>query len=66
MIASQQAIPLGRAVRAVRGRVGGEVVRARLCESEAGPVYRLTVLSRNGKVRRATVDATNGRLIGSR
>ena len=64
MIASKEAIPLGRAVRTVRARLGGEVVRARLCESEPGLVYRLTVLMRNGKVRRATVNATNGQWIG--
>ncbi|HEX2216234.1 MAG TPA: hypothetical protein VHG27_06015 [Xanthobacteraceae bacterium] len=60
-IVNNQAVPLGRAVRTVRNR--GEVVRARLCESEQGLVYMLTVLSRNGKVTRATIDARNGQLL---
>jgi uncharacterized membrane protein YkoI len=63
-IANKQAIPLGRAVRAVRAR--GEVVRARLCEGNPGLVYMLTLLARNGKVTRATVDATNGQLLSGR
>ena len=66
VIASKEAIPLGRAVRAVRARLGGDVVRARLCESEPGLVYRLTVLQRNGKVRLMTVDAANGQLLSGR
>ena len=65
-IANQVAVPLGRAVRAVRNRVAGEVVRARLCEGNQGLVYELTVLSRNGKVTRAIVDARNGKLLGRR
>jgi uncharacterized membrane protein YkoI len=65
-IANHQAVPLGRAIRAMRGRVAGEVVGARLCESAGGLVYMLTVLARDGKVTRATVDAVNGNLLGGR
>ena len=65
-ITNHQAVPLGRAMRAVRGRVAGEVVGARLCEGAGGLVYMLTVLARDGKVTRATVDAVNGNLLGGR
>jgi len=65
-IANHQAVPLGRAMRAVRGRVGGDIVRARLCEGAGGLVYLLTVLARDGKVTRATVDAASGNLLGGR
>ena len=59
-VSSRQAIPLIRAVRAVKARGGGEVVRVQLCKQEKGLVYVLTVLSRDGKVTHATVDATSG------
>ena len=35
----------------------GTVVRARLCRGEAGLVYVLTVLARDGKVAQISVDA---------
>ena len=65
-IANHQAVPLGRAMRALKGRVGGEIVRARLCEGAGGLVYLLTVLARDGKVTHATVDAVSGNLLGGR
>jgi uncharacterized membrane protein YkoI len=58
-IASGKAVRLGVALKAVKRR-GGEVVRARLCEGAKGLVYMLTVLGRDGKVTRVTVDATSG------
>ena len=64
-IANRAAVPLGRVVRNVRKR--GEVVRARLCHEEGkGLVYVLTVLSRDGKVTHATVDAADGQLLDGR
>ena len=65
-IAAHKAIPLSRAFHAARGRHGAEVVRARLCETASGMVYVLTLLSRDGKVTRVTIDAGNGRLLGRR
>jgi uncharacterized membrane protein YkoI len=63
-IASGQAIPLAAARRILRQRMGGELVRARLCHDSNRLIYLLTVLSRDGKVRQVTVDATNGTVIG--
>ena len=60
-IASGKAVRLGVAVKAVKRR--GEVVRARLCERGKGLVYMLTVLARDGKVMRVTVDATSGSVL---
>jgi uncharacterized membrane protein YkoI len=65
-IAANKAVPLARAIRVARGRAGGDLVRARLCESGQRLVYLLTLLSRDGKVTRVTVDAASGRLIGRR
>jgi uncharacterized membrane protein YkoI len=63
-ITSHQAIPLGRAIHAARGRHAGEVIRARLCERPGGLVYMLTLLARDGKVSHVTVDAGSGAVLG--
>jgi uncharacterized membrane protein YkoI len=65
-IAEGHAIPLATARRMLRQRMGGELVlvRARLCHDSGKLIYLLTVLTRDGKVRRMTVDATNGTVIG--
>lgn len=65
-IATHRAIPLAAIVKVVKARVGGDVVRARLCEGNGGLVYMLTVLARDGKVVRATIDATSGNLLSGR
>jgi uncharacterized membrane protein YkoI len=60
-VASHRAIPLARAVRDVRRRTAGaEVVGARLCYRGSELVYVLTVLARDGKVIRASVNAASG------
>ena len=63
-ITDGQAVPLAAARRMLRQRMGGELVRARLCHDAGRLIYLLTVLTRDGKVMRVTVDATNGTLIG--
>ncbi len=65
-ITAQKAVPLVRAIRAARVRSGGDLVRARLCEGGGRLVYLLTLLARDGKVTRVTIDAGSGRLIGRR
>ena len=65
-VAAKQVLPLAQAVRAGRARGSGELVRARLCESPKGLVYVLTVLGRDGKVTRVTVEAATGTVIGRR
>jgi uncharacterized membrane protein YkoI len=65
-----QAVTLATAIRAARGSVRGrgarEVVNARLCREPNGLVYVLTVLARNGKVTRTTVDASSGKVVDAR
>jgi uncharacterized membrane protein YkoI len=63
-IAAREAIPLAAARQMLRQRMGGELLRARLCRESRRLVYLLTVLGRDGKVRQVTVDATNGTVIG--
>jgi hypothetical protein len=60
------AIRLGEALRSVNARDGDELLRAELCRNKTGFVYVLTLLSRNGKVSRAIVDARSGAVIKGR
>ncbi len=63
---SGKVIRLDAVMRAARRRIPGTVVRARLCRGKDGLVYVLTVLARDGKVARLTVDAAKGTVIGKR
>ena len=65
VIASKQVVPLAVAIRAILGP-RGEMVKARLCSGPKGLVYQLTLLARDGKITRATVDAATGKLAESR
>lgn len=65
-IASGEAVRLAVAARAARRAFRGEVVRARLCYRGPQLIYVLTLLSRDGKVRRLRLDAGSGRVIGGR
>lgn len=64
-IATHVVVPLAKAMRAVKVP-RRELVRASLCEQNGHLVYVLTVLGRDGKVTRATVDAGSGTVIGGR
>jgi hypothetical protein len=60
------AVRLGIALRSINARDGDELLRAQLCRNKSGLVYVLTLLSRNGKVSRAIVDARSGAMIKDR
>lgn len=61
VIASGEVLPMGRIVGALRQRYRVDVVDGQLCEGGGGYVYRLTILTPRGKVRKVTVDARTGR-----
>ena len=63
-VESGHVVRLDTALRAARSKMSGTLVRARLCRSNDGLVYMLTVLARDGKVARLTVDAVKGSLVG--
>jgi uncharacterized membrane protein YkoI len=63
-VESGKLIRLSTAMRAAKSRMQGTVVRARLCHGPDGLVYVLTVLARDGKVARITVDAVKGTFVG--
>jgi uncharacterized membrane protein YkoI len=66
VVATGQVMRLAQAIRTAHVRRGGDMIKARLCGRGDGYVYVLTLLARDGKVTRTTVDATNGAVIGSR
>jgi uncharacterized membrane protein YkoI len=61
-VESGRVVRLDTALRAVRSKMPGTLVRARLCHGNDGLVYVLTVLAHDGKVARLTVDAAKGTL----
>jgi uncharacterized membrane protein YkoI len=63
-IADGRVVPLATARHSLRLKMPGELVKARLCQQPDRLIYLLTVLARDGKVRRVTVDAANGTVIG--
>ena len=63
-VESGRVVRLDTALRAVRSKMAGTLVRARLCHGNDGLGYVLTVLARDGKVARLTVDAVKGSLVG--
>ena len=63
-VESGRVVRLATALRAVRSKMPGTLVRARLCRGNDGLVYVLTVLAHDGKVARLTVDAAKGSLGG--
>ena len=56
-VESGSALRLAAAIHALRNRLPGTLVRARLCRGRDGLVYVLTVLAHDGKVARISVDA---------
>lgn len=72
-ISKGQAVPLAAAMNSVRSvrtakrsRGSREVIKARLCREAKGLVYVLTLLSGDGKVTHASVDATSGKVVDVR
>jgi len=62
-IAEHRALTLAEVRRAVRRRVPGELLRARLCVEAQRLIYLLTVLPGDGKVRRVIIDAKTGEIL---
>jgi uncharacterized membrane protein YkoI len=60
------AVRLSVALRSISAHDGDELLRAQLCRRDRKLVYVLTLLSRNGKVSRAMVDARSGDVIKDR
>jgi len=59
-------VPQIYAFRTARSQTGGDVVSASLCPKEAGFVYRITTLTKDGKLGRVQIDAVTGKPMDTR
>jgi uncharacterized membrane protein YkoI len=64
-IASGKAVPFASVIRTLH-RAPKDVIGARLCQEGDRLIYLLTLLGRDGKVRRASIDAASGAVVGER
>jgi hypothetical protein len=64
-IANGKTMPLAAVIHTLH-RAPKDVVKAQLCQEPDRLIYKLTLLGRDGKVKRSTVDATNGAVVGDR
>jgi uncharacterized membrane protein YkoI len=64
-IASGKAVPLATVIHTLH-RLPKDVIKAQLCQEPERLIYMLTVLGRDGKVKREVVDATSGAVVGER
>jgi hypothetical protein len=64
-ISSGKAVPFASVIRTLH-RAPKEVIGARLCQEGDRLIYMLTLLGRDGKVRRASIDAASGAVVGER
>jgi uncharacterized membrane protein YkoI len=63
--ANGKTMPLATVIHALR-RAPKDVIKAQLCQEGDRLIYQLTLLARDGKVKRAVVDASNGAVVGER
>jgi hypothetical protein len=64
-IANGKTMPLATVIHTLH-HAPKDVIKAQLCQEPERLIYKLTLLGRDGKVRRASVDATNGAVVGDR
>jgi hypothetical protein len=64
-IAGGKTMPLATVIHTLH-RAPKDVIKAQLCQEPERLIYKLTLLGRDGKVKRALVDATNGAVVGDR
>jgi hypothetical protein len=64
-IANGKTMPLATVIHTLR-RAPKDVIKAQLCQEPDRLIYKLTLLGRDGKVKRASVDASNGAVVGER
>jgi uncharacterized membrane protein YkoI len=64
-IANGKTVPLATVIHSLH-RAPKDVIKAQLCQEPDRLIYKLTLLGRDGKVKRAIVDATNGAVVGDR
>jgi hypothetical protein len=63
--AGGKTVPLASVIHALH-RPAKDVIKAQLCQDPDRLIYLLTLLGRDGKVKRTIVDATSGAVVGER
>jgi hypothetical protein len=63
--ANGKTVPLASVIHTLH-RAPKDVIKAQLCQEPDRLIYMLTLLGRDGKVKRAIVDATSGAVVGER
>jgi len=61
LVNSGAVVPQIYAFRTARSRIGGDVISASLCPKDAGFVYNITTLTKDGKLARIQIDAVTGK-----
>jgi uncharacterized membrane protein YkoI len=61
LVNSGAVVPQIYAFRTARSHIGGDVISASLCPKEAGFVYNITTLTKDGKLARIQIDAVTGK-----
>ena len=62
-VAQKAVVPPAIAIRAARAAAGGgRIIRASLCRVGDALAYRVTILHRDGRVARVTVEGRSGRM----
>ncbi|MCP4381845.1 MAG: PepSY domain-containing protein [Hyphomicrobiales bacterium] len=65
-VQSGQALPLSKMLGRIRSTAGGEILPPpKLCDRGGRLVYMVNVLSPGGQVKKLTVDASNGSILGN-
>jgi hypothetical protein len=64
-IAGGKTVPLATVIHTLH-RAPKDVIKAQLCQEPDRLIYLLTVLGRDGKVKRTIVDAISGAVVGER
>jgi len=61
LVNSGAVVPQIYAFRTARSRIGGDVISASLCPKDAGFVYNITTLTKDGRLARIQIDAVTGK-----
>ena len=61
LVNSGAVVPQIYAFRTARSRLGGDVISASLCPKDVGFVYRITTLTKDGKLGSIQIDAVTGK-----
>jgi len=66
-ISERKLVDAAEALRVARTATPGDVVRIRLCQADGDDlIYQVTIVKRDGRVQRVTIDADSGKVASVR